>query len=228
MTTPKKKAIKKQIKKNNDIPVVDVYSLSGKKVDKFKLDPDVFNAEIRKGLLHQTVVMHMANRRQGNASTKTRAHISGGGKKPWKQKGTGRARAGSIRSPLWRGGGVVFGPHPRDFGFTMPKTSRNVAIISGLSAKTRDSEIMILEKDLVFEQPKTKEMAKILTALKLINKKSLLIYSNRDENLLRACKNIKSLSLRLYSDFNTTDVLLNARILFSKETHDNIVKRLKK
>lgn len=228
MTTPKKKAIKKQIKKNNDIPVVDVYSLSGKKVDKFKLDPDVFNAEIRKGLLHQTVVMHMANRRQGNASTKTRAHISGGGKKPWKQKGTGRARAGSIRSPLWRGGGVVFGPHPRDFGFTMPKTSRNVAIISGLSAKTRDSEIMILEKDLVFEQPKTKEMAKILSALKLINKKSLLIYSNRDENLLRACKNIKSLSLRLYSDFNTTDVLLNARILFSKETHDNIVKRLKK
>lgn len=228
MTTPKKKAIKKQIEKNNDIPVVDVYSLTGKKVDKFKLDPDVFNAEIRKGLLHQTVVMHMANRRQGNASTKTRAHISGGGKKPWKQKGTGRARAGSIRSPLWRGGGVVFGPHPRDFGFTMPKTSRNVAIISGLSAKTRDSEIMILEKDLVFEQPKTKEMAKILTALKLINKKSLLIYSNRDENLLRACKNIKSLSLRLYSDFNTTDVLLNARILFSKETHDNIVKRLKK
>ncbi|MBU1147654.1 MAG: 50S ribosomal protein L4 [Candidatus Omnitrophica bacterium] len=210
------------------MPVVDVYSLSGKKLEKFKLDPEVFNAEVRKGLLHQSIVMYQANKRQGNASTKTRANVRGGGKKPWRQKGTGRARAGSIRSPLWRGGGVVFGPVPRDFGYNIPKKMKRLAIISGLSAKTKDKEIVVLEKEPELKQPKTKDIAKILTALKICDKRNLFVYSKRDENLIRSCRNIKNLTLRLCDDFNTHDVLSNSKVLFSKETHDNIVKRLKK
>ncbi len=211
-----------------DIPVVDVYSLSGKKLDKFKLNPEVFNAEVRKGLLHQSILMYQANKRQGTASTKTRANVRGGGKKPWRQKGTGRARVGSIRSPLWRGGGVVFGPVPRDFSYSIPKKMKRLAIISSLSAKTKDKEIVVLEKELELKQPKTKDIAKILTALKISDKKNLFVYSKRDENLIRSCRNIKKLTLRLCDDFNTHDVLSNSKVLFSKETHDSIVKRLKK
>ena len=212
--------------KKTDIPVVDVYSLSGKKVDKFKLNPEVFNAEVRKTLLHQAVVMYMANQRQGTASTKTRAWVRGGGKKPWRQKGTGRARAGSIRSPLWRGGGVVFGPRPRDFSYSLPKKMKSIAIISSLSAKTKDNEIMVLEKNPEQTQPKTKDIAKILMALKIYSKRILFLCSERDENLMRSCRNIKNLSLRSCHDFNTYDVLSNSMILFSRETHDAIVKRL--
>lgn len=222
-----KKTQKKQ-DKTPDIPVVDVYSLSGKKIDKFKLNPDIFNAEINKPLLHQVVVMYLANRRQGNASTKTRADVRGGGKKPWRQKGTGRARAGSIRSPLWRGGGIVFGPHKRDYGFSMPKKMKRFAILSSLSAKTRDNEIVVLEKDPEFSQPKTKEMAKILAALKTYGKRNLYIYTKKDDNLLRSCRNIEGLTLRPYQDINAHDVLSNTNILFSRETHDCLVKRLGK
>ena len=222
------KSRSKKTEKKTDIPVVDVYSLSGKKLEKFKLDPEVFNAEVRKGLLHQSIVMYQANKRQGNASTKTRANVRGGGKKPWRQKGTGRARAGSIRSPLWRGGGVVFGPVPRDFGYNIPKKMKRLAIISGLSAKTKDKEIVVLEKEPELKQPKTKDIAKILTALKICDKRNLFVYSKRDENLIRSCRNIKNLTLRLCDDFNTHDVLSNSKVLFSKETHNNIVKRLKK
>ncbi|MFC1666827.1 50S ribosomal protein L4 [Candidatus Omnitrophota bacterium] len=210
------------------MPVVDVYSLSGKKVDKFKLNPKVFNAEVRKPLLHQVIVMYKSNQRQGTVSTKTRGEVRGGGKKPWRQKGTGRARAGSIRSPLWRGGGITFGPKPRDFSYKLPKKMKRLALISSLSAKTRDKEIVILEKDPELTQIKTKEMAKILIALKAYAKKSLFLYVKRDEKLMLSCRNIKNFTLRLYDDFNAHDVLMNSRILFSKETHDYIVKRLKK
>lgn len=217
----------KQTKKT-DIPIVDVYSLSGKKVDKFKLNPEIFSSALRKALLHQAVVMYRANQRQGTASTKTRADVRGGGKKPWRQKGTGRARAGSIRSPLWRGGGVIFGPHPRDFGYGLPKKMKRQAIISSLSAKTKDMEIMVLEKDPEPAQPRTKEIAKILTALKTYNERILFLYSGRNENLIRSCRNIKNFTLKLCDDFNAYDVLSNSRILFSRETHDAIVKRLLK
>jgi len=220
--------VKKKNKKNNDIPLADVYSLAGKKTEKFKLNPDIFNAEINKPLLHQVLLMYMANRRQGNASTKTRANVRGGGKKPWRQKGTGRARAGSNRSPLWRGGGVVFGPHPRDYGFSMPKKTKRLALLSSLSAKTKDNKIMVLDKDPEFSQPKTREMAKILEALKAYQKRNLYLYAKRDENLMRSCRNIKGLTVKLCDDFNAHDVLSNANILFSKETHDSLVKRLKK
>jgi len=219
---------KDKASKKTEIPVVDVYSLSGKKVDKFKLDPGVFNAKVHKDLLYQAITMYRANQRQGNASTKTRGEKRGGGKKPWRQKGTGRARVGSIRSPLWRGGGTTFGPRPRDFSYQMPKKMKAAALIASLSAKTRDNEIMVLEKDPMPSQPKTKEITGTLNALKIHNKKSLFLYLERNENLIRSCRNIKNLTLRLCADFNAYDVLLNARILFSRETHGHIVKRLKR
>jgi len=172
--------------------------------------------------------MYRANQRQGTASTRTRAETRGGGKKPWRQKGTGRARVGSIRSPLWKGGGVVFGPRPRDFGFSLPKKMKRLALLSSLSAKTKDKEVMVLEKDPELKQPKTREITRILSALKAYNRRVLFLCPKRSENLMLSCRNIKNLTVRLCDDFNAYDVLSNSRILFSRETHDGIVKRLKK
>jgi len=221
----KRTRIKSQTKA--EVPVVDVYSLSGKKVDKFKLDAKIFSAEVNKPLLHQAVVMYNANKRQGNASTKTRANIRGGGRKPWRQKGTGRARAGSIRSPLWRGGGVVFGPHPRDFSYSLPKKMKRLALISSLSAKTKDNHVVVLEKDPSLEKPQTKDIAKILTALKTYDKRILFLCSGGDQNLMRSCRNIRNLTLKPCCDFNAYDVISNSRLMFSRETHECLVKRLK-
>ena len=220
-TTKKKEII------NSEAPVVDVYSLSGKKVDKFTLDPDVFSAKVNKPLLHEIIQMYMANKRQGNASTKTKGLVRGGGKKPWRQKGTGRARSGSIRSPLWRHGGTIFGPLPRDFGYDMPKKTKRIALISSLSAKLKDNEIMVLEKDPELKEPKTSEIAKLLVSLKAYGDRVLFLYQGINENTIKSCRNIENVTVKRSVDFNTYDVLSNSKILFSKETHDAIVKRLK-
>lgn len=218
---------KKEKIENNETPVVDVYSLSGKKVDKFKMDPDVFNAKVNKPLLHEIIQMYRANSRQGNAATKTKGLVSGGGRKPWRQKGTGRARSGSTRSPLWRHGGTIFGPVPRDFGYDMPKKTKKIALISSLSAKLKDNEIMILEKDPELKKPRTNEIAKLLVSLKTYEDRVLFLYANVNENVMKSCRNIKNMTIKRSSDFNTYDVLSNSKVLFSKETHDAIVKRLK-
>jgi len=225
-TTKKTKKTLSQTKL--EVPVVDVYSLSGKKVDKFKLEPKIFNVTVNKPLLHQAITMYNANKRQGTASTKTRANVRGGGKKPWRQKGTGRARAGSIRSPLWRGGGVVFGPHPRDFGYDLPKKMKRLALISSLSAKTKDKEIIVLEKTPELKAPKTKDIVKILMALKTYRKRTLFLASERNINLMKSCRNIENLTLKTCDDFNAYDVISNSKVLFSKDIHECLVKRLKK
>src|SRR3990167_5444313 len=221
------KAKKETKTDNTEAPMVDVYSLTGKKVDKIKLDPDVFNARVNKPLLHEIILMYRANSRQGNASTKTKGLIRGGGKKPWRQKGTGRARSGSIRSPLWRHGGTIFGPLPRDFGYDMPKKTKRIALISSLSAKLKDNEILVLEKDPELKEPRTSEIAKILLSLKMYGNRVLFLYANNNENFIKSCGNIKNLTFKRSVDFNTYDVLANSKILFSRETHDAIVRRLK-
>lgn len=218
---------KKEKIDNSEAPEVDVYSLSGKKVDKFKLDPRVFSAKVNKPLLHEIIQMYMANSRQGNAATKTKGLVRGGGKKPWRQKGTGRARSGSIRSPLWRHGGTIFGPVPRDYGYDMPKKTKRIALISSLSAKLKDDELFIIEKDPELKQPKTSEIANLLLSLKLYGTRVLFLYANNNENFIKSCRNIKNVMFKRSEDFNTYDVLSNSKILFSKETHDAIVKRLK-
>jgi large subunit ribosomal protein L4 len=221
------KAKKEKKIDNSEAPVVDVYNFLGKKVDKFKLDPDIFNAKVNKPLLHEIIQMYRANSRQGNASTKTKGFVRGGGKKPWKQKGTGRARSGSTRSPLWRHGGTIFGPLPRDFGYDMPKKTKKIALVSSLSAKLKDNEIFVLEKDLELKKPETKAVAKILMALNTYETRTLFLYANNDENFAKSCRNIVMVTFKRSADFNTYDVLSNSKILFSKETHDAIVKRLK-
>jgi large subunit ribosomal protein L4 len=219
--------IKKEKIDNKEAPMADVYSLLGKKIDTLQLDPDIFGAKVNKPLLHEIVQMYRANERQGNAATKTKGLVRGGGKKPWRQKGTGRARSGSIRSPLWRHGGTIFGPVPRDFGYDMPKKTKNIALISSLSAKLKDNEILVLEKDMELKQPKTIEVAKLLSSLKVYGTRVLFLYANQNENFVKSCRNIKNVTFKRSIDFNTYDVLSNTKILFSKDTHDAIVKRLK-
>ena len=221
------KAKKEKKLNNNEISEIDVYSLSGKKVEKFKLDPVVFGANVNKPLLHEIIMMYRANARQGNASTKTKGLVRGGGKKPWRQKGTGRARSGSTRSPLWRHGGTIFGPLPRDFGYDMPKKTKRIALISSLSAKLKDDEILVIEKDPDMKQPKTSEIARLLSYLKAYRSKVLFLYADNNESVIKSCRNIENLTIKRCADFNTYDVLSNSKILFSKDTHDAIVKRLK-
>jgi large subunit ribosomal protein L4 len=143
------------------VPKVAVYDMDDRQVGEMDLNDEVFGAEVNQALLHQAVVMYEANKRQGTANTKTRGLVRGGGRKPWRQKGTGRARQGSIRSPQWRGGGTVFGPHPREWRQAMPRKARQAALRSALSAKTASGEIVVLDK-LQMLEPKTKVMAEFL------------------------------------------------------------------
>jgi large subunit ribosomal protein L4 len=206
-----------------DIATIPVYSMNGKEVERFHLNKELFDGAVNKALLYQAVVMYNANKRQGTASTKTRGDVSGGGKKPWRQKGTGRARAGSTRSPLWRHGGVVFGPHPRNFHYTMPKKMIKLALLSGLNAKLSEEKMVGIDKVSV-DEPKTKKVKSILNALKLKGK-SLFVLDSVDEKLKRASKNLKELSLKNYRDFNLMDVLTCEKIVIAKAALEKLPER---
>src|SRR5690606_23319368 len=151
-----------------------VYNMKGETVGEIDLKDEVFGAPVREALMHQAVVRHLANARQGTVSTKTRAEVSGGGRKPWRQKGTGRARHGSIRSPIWVGGGTVFGPKPRDYRQKLPKKARRAALRSALSSKVASGDFVVLDA-LHLDAPKTKEMAEVLTNLKAAGEKALFV-----------------------------------------------------
>src|SRR5437899_4161162 len=157
-----------------------------------KLKEEIFGAKTRLHLLHQTVLMQLANRRAGTAATKSKGWVSGGGKKPWRQKGTGRARAGSIRSPLWVGGGTIFGPQPRDYSYRLPKKARKQALLSALSAKNRDGKIIVLDKWELAE-PKTKLMRKILDDLKVTS--VLIVLAQSDERVERSAANLPGVNV---------------------------------
>ncbi|MBU0605290.1 MAG: 50S ribosomal protein L4 [Candidatus Omnitrophica bacterium] len=203
-TTTKKPAAKKAAKPefSSAIPVFDV---KGKEIEKYQLDKELFTGNINKAVLYQAVLMYSACARQGNASTKTRGDVSGGGKKPFRQKGTGRARAGSTRSPLWRHGGSVFGPHPRDYRYDMPKKLKRVALLSSINSKLVDSK-MIGISGVTVAEPKTKSFRGLLNALKL-GGKSLFIVDSVDQNVVRASRNMHEVPIKNYKDFNTMDVL---------------------
>ena len=140
------------------MPKVSVYDMAGKKTGEMELNENVFGVEINEAVVHQAVVMQLASQRLGTAATKTRGMVRGGGRKPWRQKGTGRARSGSTRSPIWVGGGTVFGPLPRSYSFSMPRKQRRLAIKSALTAKVQDGELLVVE-DITFAEPKTKNVA---------------------------------------------------------------------
>ena len=156
------------------------------------LNEAIFGAKPRTHLLHQAVVMQLANRRTGSAATKSKGFVSGGGKKPWRQKGTGRARAGSIRSPIWVGGGTVFGPQPRDYSYRMPRTARREALLSALSLKKRESKLIVVDK-LELEQAKTKLMVQALAELKVVS--ALLVIPQADAKIERSARNLPNVTV---------------------------------
>lgn len=196
------------------MPKVAVYDMGGRQVGEIELDDRVFGAEVNEALLHQAVVMYEANRRQGTVNTKTRGEVSGGGRKPWRQKGTGRARQGSIRSPQWRGGGTVFGPHPRNWRQAMPKKARLAALRSALSAKTAAGEVVVLD-ELKVTEAKTKLMAEVLDAFSA--SKALVVTEAADRNLTLSARNIPGLLLSGPNALNAYVVLSHDKLLITRD-----------
>ena len=197
------------------MPNVKLYNMSAAEVGTLELIEDLFGMDYNEALIHQAVVTRLANERQGTKSTLTRAEVRGGGAKPWRQKGTGRARQGSIRSPQWTKGGVVFAPKSRDFSKKMNVTAKRIALFSALSQKIRDDEVVFIE-DLKVAAPKTKEVVKMLDAFKL--EKSVLIVTNgKDEDLVRAANNLEKVTTVPVELINTYDVVKNAKVVISKE-----------
>ena len=203
-----------------------VYNQQGKETQKIKLNPDIFDGKVNEGVLYQAVLMYRANRRKGTATTLTRGQVSGGGKKPWRQKGTGRARVSSIRSPLWRKGGVVFGPHFRDFGFELPRKIRIAALKSSLNAKLNENNLLIL-KELSVGSPKTKEAVKILSNLKLEKKNTLLMLEKIDINTKCSFRNIGFLEIVRASDANAYQILAVQKLIVTLNALKILVERIK-
>ncbi|MGQ9688937.1 MAG: 50S ribosomal protein L4 [Desulfobaccales bacterium] len=184
--------------------VVDVYNVNKEKVGEVDLKEDIFGVEIKPHLLHEVVVWQRACRRKGTASTKTRGEVSGGGRKPWRQKGTGRARAGSIRSPIWRGGGTVFGPKPRSYAYTLPKKVRRAALKMALSSKLADGRLLVLE-DYPYTGPKTKEFVRLMQTFNL--EKALFITVEGHEALELSARNVPQVQVLPTAGLNVYDIL---------------------
>ena len=194
---------------------VAVYDMSHNQVGEISLSDEFFNVEMNAGLLHQAVVLQLASQRLGTHATKTRGLVRGGGRKPWRQKGTGRARAGSTRSPLWVGGGTVFGPHPRKYGFTMPRKQRRLALKCALSDKVQSGDFLVLDS-LDFQLPKTKDMVKMLDAFK-VQKKALIITADEVENVERSSRNIPGVKAIHTMGLNVVDILHHDKLFITKD-----------
>ena len=199
---------------------VKLYDMKASEVGQLELSDALFNAEYNESVIHQAVVTRLANERQGTKSTLTRSEVRGGGAKPYRQKGTGRARQGSIRSPQWVHGGVVFAPKPRDFSKKMNYKAKEVALFSALSQKVRDGEVVFID-EIKVAAPKTKEMVAFLNAFKM-DKSALLVMDNADEAVLRASSNIAEISTLPVDQLNTYDVVKNAKIVISKKAVEMI------
>ncbi len=193
---------------------IDVFNLEAKKVGDMELNEAVFGQEYKEALIHQVVVAQLANKRQGNKSTLTRSEVRGGGAKPWRQKGTGRARQGSIRSPQWTGGGVVFAPKQRDFSQKINKKMRIAATISALSAKVADNKMVVVE-NLELAQAKTKLVANMLKAFN-INGKVLVVTDKDDQNVLRACANIQAVTVANADLVSVYELVANSNCIITK------------
>lgn len=192
-----------------------VLNINGKEVGNIELNSDIFGVEVKEHLIHAAVVAHLANKRQGTQSAKTRAEVRGGGRKPWKQKGTGRARQGSIRSPQWKGGGVVFAPKPRDYSFKLNRKERQFALKCALTTRATEQKIIVLD-EMVLEQAKTKVMANILNTLKL--KKALIVTEGESSrNVMLSANNIQGIKTSAVNNLNTYDVLKYDTFVVTKE-----------
>ena len=192
------------------MPTLDVYSAKHDKVGELEVKEEVFAAESKPHLLHEVVVWQLARRRSGNASTKTRAEVRGGGKKPWRQKGTGRARSGTRRSPLWRGGGTTFGPKPRDYSFSVPKKVRKGALKSALSDKLREENLVVI-RDFELKEIKTKDFAQVLNNFEI--KSALVVINDSDLLMEKSSANIPQVKVLRAEGLNVYDILRHERII---------------
>ena len=202
------------------MPKIDVYDIEGKKVNDVELNEDIFGIIPNEELVHSVIVNYLANQRQGTQSTKTRAEVRGGGKKPWRQKGTGRARQGSIRAPHWVGGGIALGPKPRSYSYKLNKKERRLAIKSCLSSKVIENELTVVDK-FEFNAIKTKEVAKMLNSLKLEGK-TLILLPEKNEIIQKSARNIKGVKTLSVNTINAYDLVNYKNLVVTLDT----VKRL--
>ena len=209
---------------------IAVYDIQGKEVEKISLDRHIFDGKVSSGAIYQAINAYRANQRKGLASTKDRSEVSGGGAKPWRQKGTGRARVGSNRSPLWRHGGVTFGPSPRDYSINLPQKIKNLALKSTLNVKLKENNFIVLDK-LGEPAVKTKQVVSILANLKITKKDKitclLLLPKDAAKELKFALRNIDFLSFNQSIDANAYEVLASHKLIVTKEGLTQLVKRLK-
>ena len=196
---------------------VEMLNLNGEKVKEIKINDKVWGIEPNDAVLHNAIILAMANSRQASASTKTRDEVSGGGRKPWRQKGTGNARQGSIRAPQWRGGGVVFGPTPnRNYSKKQNKKERRLAVLSALSYKALDKELIVLE-NLSLETSKTKEMVNLLTSLNIRNNKVLVVVEELNDNIVLATRNLSNVKLVTFNEVNAYDLVSADNLVITEE-----------
>jgi len=193
---------------------VSVYNMEGKEVGTIDLNDEIFGVKINKHLVHMAVVHQLANKRQGTQKAKTRSEVRGGGRKPWRQKGTGHARQGSNRSPQWRGGGVVFAPTPRDYGFKMNKKEKRLALKSALTSRVEDGKLIVLD-ELKFDEIKTKNFQLILNNLNV--KKALIVIADNDENVIKSARNIPKIMTAGPNTINVYDIMKGDTLILTKD-----------
>lgn len=206
---------------------VPYYDKEGKRLKGLELPENAFGGKIHRGLLFDAVLMYEANLRQGDSNTLTRAEVRGTIRKPWRQKGTGRARAGTNKSPIWRGGGIVFGPHPRDYSYSIPKQQKRIALRSALLSKFVDREVRVIE-DFVFETPKTQKMQQLLSAMGVLSNESCLVgLPQFDETILKSLRNIPRSDLQELRNLNAHLVLKHRKLVLTKSAYDALLKEAK-
>lgn len=203
---------------------VKLLDKSGKTAKEISLPKEIASYPVKEHLLYESVKSYRANQRSGSASTKTRAEVRGGGRKPWRQKGTGRARAGSIRSPLWKKGGVTFGPKPRSYYYSLPKKAKRNALKSALSLKLAENQVIVLEK-LDIKQPKTKDGVKFLKSFNLSS--ALVVDSHENRNLFLSLRNVPKIKIIDYNEVNTYDILNHKWLVFSHKAFGSLMEKLK-
>ncbi|ASN03681.1 50S ribosomal protein L4 [Virgibacillus necropolis] len=197
------------------MPKIALLKQDGSQAGEVELNDSVFGIEPNEHVLHDAVVMQRASMRQGTHAVKNRSDVRGGGRKPWRQKGTGRARQGSIRSPQWVGGGVVFGPTPRSYSYKLPKKVRRLALQSAYSSKVKEENLVVLE-NIAFDAPKTKEVVNMLSVLK-VDTKVLIVTAEKDENVIRSANNLQSVKVLTVEQVNVLDLLMHDKLILTKD-----------
>lgn len=197
------------------MPKVNVYNMQGEQLEQIELNEATFGVEVNQHVVYEVVKNQLANKRQGTQSAKTRAEVRGGGRKPWRQKGTGRARAGSTRSPIWTGGGVAFAPKPRDYSYKVPKKIKRLAMKSALTSKVLENEIIVID-ELTMDSPKTKDMVNILKNISA-DRKALIVTLNPESNVIKSANNLPNVQTTIVSNMNVYDILKYNSLIITKE-----------